>query len=121
MAAVTPGTPGGIMTMLAEYGRLSLKDVLEPAIEMADGYAMDDETSRVIERPVNKNWIKQWKYSRELFLTHAGGKTEGPAPGEIFKQPDLAATLRKLIEAEQNALKAGKNRKAAIMAAYDRF
>src|SRR6476661_7068662 len=48
LAAVTPGTPGGIMVMLAEYGKLSLKDVLAPAIEMADGYAMDAETARVI-------------------------------------------------------------------------
>ncbi len=37
LAAVTPGTPGGLLVMLAEYGRLSLKDVLEPAIQMADG------------------------------------------------------------------------------------
>jgi gamma-glutamyltranspeptidase/glutathione hydrolase len=121
LAAVTPGTPGGIMVMLAEYGKLSLKEVLEPAIEMADGYPMDDETSRVIERAANKNWIKQWKYSKALFLPHLGEQREGPAPGEIFKQPDLAATLRKLVEAEQNALKSGKSRKDAIMAAYDRF
>src|SRR5436853_1213793 len=92
LAAVTPGTPGGIMTMLAEYGKLSLKDVLAPAIEMADGYAMDDETSRVIERSTNKNWIKQWKYSKALFYPHLGEKHEGPLPGEIFRQPDLAAT-----------------------------
>src|SRR6266581_4392238 len=38
LAAVTPGTPGGLLTMLAEYGKLSLKDILAPAIEMADGY-----------------------------------------------------------------------------------
>jgi gamma-glutamyltranspeptidase / glutathione hydrolase len=119
LAAVTPGTPGGILVMLAEFGKLSLKDVLAPAIEMADGYAMDDETSRTIER--QKSWLKQWKYSREVMLPHPGEKREGPAPGEIFRQPDLAATLRKLVEAEQNALKAGKSRKAAIMAAYDRF
>src|SRR4051812_44462010 len=37
LAAVTPGTMGGLMTMLAEYGRLSLAEVLAPAIEMADG------------------------------------------------------------------------------------
>lgn len=119
LAAVTPGTPGGIMVMLAEYGKLSLKDVLEPAIEMADGYPMDIETSNVIER--RKEWLKKWKYSREVMLPHPGEKREGPAAGEIFKQPDLAATLRKLVEAEQNALKSGKNRKQAIMAAYDRF
>src|SRR5213075_1494455 len=49
------------------------------------------------------------------------GKREAPEPGEIFHQPDLAATLRKLVEAEQDALKKGKSRKDAIYAAYDRF
>src|SRR5262249_17832829 len=57
----------------------------------------------------------------QLFLTHAGQKREAPEPGEIFRQPDLAATLRKLVEAEQQALKSGKNRKEAIYAAYERF
>lgn len=119
LAAVTPGTPGGILTMLAEYGKLSLRDILEPSIEMADGYVMDAETAGVIER--QKTWLKQWKYSREVMLPHPGEKREGPAAGEIFRQPDLAATLRKLVESEQTALKQGKNRKAAIMAAYERF
>ena len=41
LAAVTPGTPGGLMTMLAEYGTMSLSQVLAPAIEMADGYPME--------------------------------------------------------------------------------
>src|SRR5215813_3989954 len=41
LAAVTPGTPGGILVMLAEYGRLSLADVLAPSIEMADGYPIE--------------------------------------------------------------------------------
>src|ERR1043166_3011977 len=45
LAAVTPGTPGGLMTMLAEYGRLSLKDVLAPAIEMADGYPIEAQAA----------------------------------------------------------------------------
>ena len=119
LAAVTPGTPGGIFVMLAEFGKLSLKDVLEPSIEMADGYSMDAGTANAIER--QKSWINRWKYSREVMLPHAGQKREGPSEGEIFKQPDLAATLRKLVEAEQTALKTGKNRKQAIMAAYERF
>jgi gamma-glutamyltranspeptidase/glutathione hydrolase len=118
LAAVTPGTPGGILVMLAEYGKLNLKDILEPAIEMADGYAMDGEANS-IER--QRSWLKQWKYSREVMLPHPGEEREGPVQGEVFRQPDLAATLRKLVEAEQNALKAGKSRNQAIMAAYDRF
>src|SRR6187455_1242311 len=41
LAAVTPGTPGGLMTILAEYGTMSLAEVLAPAIEMADGFAIE--------------------------------------------------------------------------------
>jgi gamma-glutamyltranspeptidase/glutathione hydrolase len=119
LAAITPGTPGGILTMLAEYGKLSLKDVLAPAIEMADGYAIEAELVNTIER--NKSWIKRWRYSREVMLPHAGQQHEAPVAGEVFRQPDLAATLRKMVEAEQTALAAGKSRKEAIYAAYDRF
>ena len=119
LAAVTPGTPGGLMTILAEYGTMSLATVLEPAIQLADGYPIEAQTAGSIER--QKDEIKKWKYSRELFLTHPGEAREAPAAGEIFVQKDLAATLRKLVEAERQALAAGKSRKEAIYAAYDRF
>ena len=119
LAAVTPGTPGGLMTMLAEYGTMSLEDVLAPAMEMAAGYPMEDQTSRRIES--NKERIKQWKYSKDLFLTHQGEDYEAVKAGEILKQPDLLNTLSKLVEAEQKALKKGKSRKEAIYAAYERF
>jgi gamma-glutamyltranspeptidase/glutathione hydrolase len=59
LAAVTPGTPGGLMTMLAEYGTLHLADVLAPAIQMADGYPIEAETADNIEE--EKARIKQWK------------------------------------------------------------
>jgi len=119
LAAVTPGTPGGIFVMLAEFGTMSLKDVLEPAIQMADGYPMEASLAGAIER--QKEQIKGWPYSKAVFLPHPGEKREAPEAGEVFKQPELAATLRTLVETEQQALKAGKSRKDAIMAAYDRF
>ncbi len=119
LAAVTPGTPGGLMTMLAEYGTLSLAQVLEPAIEMADGFPIDAPLVNTIEH--YKEQIKQWPDSRRVMLPHVGAAHEAPEPGEIFRQPDLAATLRKLVEAERQALRSGKDRKAAIYAAYDRF
>ena len=119
LAAVTPGTPGGLMTMLAEYGTLSLGQVLAPAIEMADGYPMEAELVNTIEHYKEK--IRQWPDSRRVLLVHPGKAHEAPEPGEIFRQPDLAATLRKLVEAERRALAAGKDRKAAIYAAYERF
>ncbi|MBN2400414.1 MAG: gamma-glutamyltransferase [Candidatus Aminicenantes bacterium] len=119
LAAVTPGTPGGLLLMLAEFGKLSLKDVLAPAMEMAAGYAMEKETADSIER--NKEQIKNWPYSKKILLPHPGESREAPYPGEIFRQPDLLLTLKKLVAAEQQALKKGKNRKQAIYAAYDRF
>jgi len=119
LAAVTPGTPGGILVMLAEYGKLSLKDVLAPSIQLADGYPIEAQLANTIER--EKKRLKEWRYSREVLLPHLGEKHEAPEAGEIFRQPDLAATLRKLVDAEQQALAAGKNRKDAIYAAYDRF
>lgn len=119
LAAVTPGTPGGLMTMLAEFGTMSLAQVLAPAVQMADGYAIDAQTANSIES--NKARLKQWKYSRAVMLPHLGEAREAPAPGEIFAQPELATTLRKLIEAEATAKKAGKSRKEAIYAAYNRF
>ena len=119
LAATTPGTPGGLMTMLAEYGTMSLKDVLTPAMQLADGYPIEAQTANSIER--GKNEIKKWPYSKKIFLTHPGEKREAPDAGEIFVQKDLLATLQKMVEAEQSALKKGKTRKEAIYAAYDRF
>ncbi|MFL5553691.1 MAG: gamma-glutamyltransferase family protein, partial [Gemmatimonadaceae bacterium] len=119
LAAVTPGTVGGLLTMLAEYGKLSLAEVLAPAIQMADGYPIEAQLTNTIER--NKNWIKRWKYSPAIMLTHQGSGREAPEPGEIFVQRDLAATWRKLVEAERGARRSGKTRKQAIYAAYDRF
>jgi gamma-glutamyltranspeptidase / glutathione hydrolase len=119
LAAVTPGTPGGLFTMLAEYGTLSLADVLAPAIALADGYPIEAETANVIER--HKAKIKQWPYAKAVLLPHLGKEREAPVAGEVFRQPELAATLRKLVEAEAAALRAGKGRKPAIYAAYDRF
>ncbi len=120
LAAVTPGTPGGLLTMLAEYGTMSLKEVLAPAIQLADGYPIEAQTANSIEQ--NKARLKQWRYARDVMLPHQGDSLrEGPEPGELFVQKDLAATLRKLVDAEQQALKAGKTRKQAIYAAYDRF
>ena len=119
LAAVTPGTPGGLMTMLAEYGTMSLAEVLAPAIEMADGYPMEAELSNTIEKYKGK--IAQWPYSKKTLLIHPGEAREGPQAGEVFHQPELATTLRKLVEAEKNAKAHGKDRKAAIYAAYDRF
>jgi gamma-glutamyltranspeptidase/glutathione hydrolase len=141
LAATTPGTPGALMTMLAEYGTLSLAEVLAPALAMADGYPIEASQADNMQR--RADILSQWDSSRRVFLPHwtdchpesppqapspkpqaragAGECRSAPHPGEIFRQPDLAATLRKLTTTEAEALAAGKTRKEAILAAYDRF
>ncbi len=119
LAAVTPGTPGGLCYMLAEYGTMSLKDVLTPSMQLAEGYPIEAQTANSIER--NKKMISEWPYSKRIFLTHPGKEREAPEAGEIFRQPELLQTLQKMVDAEQEALKKGKTRKEAIYAAYERF
>jgi gamma-glutamyltranspeptidase / glutathione hydrolase len=120
LSAVTPGTPGGLMVMLAEFGTLSLADVLEPSVEMARGYPMEAGAASSIRS--NRARIREWKYSREVYFTHPEDEDNpGPREGEIFRQPDLLDTLQKLVEVEAQALAEGKSRREAIYAAYDRF
>ena len=105
LAAVTPGTPGGLMVMLAEYGSMSLAQVLAPAMELAEGYPMEAQTADAIERM--KEEIRKWPSSKKLFLVHEGEEREAPRAGEVFRQPDLRRTLQKLVDAEAEALAAG--------------
>jgi len=117
LSAVTPGTPGGLILMLSEWGKLSLKDVLAPAIEMAEeGYPIEPELVRVIGG--QRARIGEWPFSKAVFLPLDGGP---PEAGSLFRQTDLAATLKRLVEAERAALAAKKDRKAAILAAGDLF
>ncbi|HEY5647193.1 MAG TPA: gamma-glutamyltransferase [Pseudomonadales bacterium] len=116
LAAVTPGTPGGLLTMLAEYGQLSLAEVLGPAISMArEGYPLEWQAAHSIVR--DEKHLRQWPSSEAVFFPNG----EKPQIGQVFVQADLAATLTKLVEAERDALAAGASRKEAIYAAYERF
>lgn len=123
LAAVTPGTPGGLMVMLAEFGKLSLAQVLAPAMQMAEGYPVEKSQADNMER--RKELLGAWPNSKKVFLPHMNAddpqQRAAPYPGEILRQPDLLATLKKLVQAEASALDAGKTRKEAIYAAYDRF
>jgi gamma-glutamyltranspeptidase/glutathione hydrolase len=102
---------------------MSLEEVLAPAMEMAAGYPMEENRARSIE--AERHIIERWPDSRRVLLPHLDDNDPdawaAPHPGEIFRQPDLLATLGKLVDAERAALAAGKSREEAIMAAYERF
>lgn len=123
LAAVTPGTPGALMVMVAEFGRLSLAEILAPAIEMAEGYPIEAAQADNIEN--RREVLERWQSSIDVFLPHHDpdnpDQRAAPRAGEVFVQKDLAATLKKLVATERQALESGKSRKQAIQAAYNRF
>ncbi len=121
LAAVTPGTPGALMTMLAEYGTMTLEEVLAPAIQMAEGYPIEEGAVERIRAYADT--IRQWEHSAEVFLPNVDstGRRQPPEVGQVFRQPDLKRTLEKLVEAERRAREGGADRAEAIYAAYERF
>ena len=121
LAAVTPGTPGGLMTMLAEFGTMSLEQVLGPALQMAAGYPMEQTQARTSRRTRSHSCGGRHRgaCSCRTTIRHPQ-QWSAPYPGEIFKQPELLATLQKLVEAERRRARR-RRRKEAILAAYERF
>src|SRR5713101_2836972 len=115
MPALVPSMVDAGLVALKEYGAKSFSEVIAPAIELADGMPIDEVRAASIER--GRRFFELWPSSKRVFLP--GGKA--PLPGMIFRQPDLARTLRLMAEAEQKALGAGKNRAAAIDAVRDYF
>ncbi|PYT26141.1 MAG: gamma-glutamyltranspeptidase [Acidobacteria bacterium] len=115
LPALVPGMVDAELVALREYGTKSFSEVIEPAIELADGMAIDETRSGSIER--SARYLELWPSSMRLFLP--GGHV--PAPGEIFRQPDLARTLRSMVQAEKKALQSGLSRTASIDAVRDYF
>ena len=115
-AGIVPGNFGGYITALQRFGTMTLADVFASAIDYADhGYPIDPSLAQAIARA--KARLAEFPTTAKVFLP--GGRA--PEPGELFKNPDLAATLKKALEAEQIAHKQGKSRADAIQGAFDRF
>jgi len=115
LPALVPGTPEAALVALRDFGTKSFSEAVEPAIELADGFPLDEMRSNAIARSVE--YLVKWPASRRVFLPD--GRV--PRPGEIFRQPDLARTLRSMVDAEKKALAAGAGRAQAIDAVRDFF
>ncbi len=115
LPALVPGMVDAGLVALREYGTRSFSDEIAPAIELADGSAIDEMRSNTIAN--SAPFFDLWPTSREHFLPN--GRV--PRTGEIFHQPDLARTLRAMAAAEKQALAKGKSRTAAIDAVRDYF
>src|SRR5579864_1027055 len=90
-SVAVPGTVAGLELALKTYGKLKLADVLAPAIHLAeDGFPVSEKLARQLEG--ERAELQQFTVSRRIFLND--GKMFHP--GETLKQPELAATLKRI-------------------------
>jgi gamma-glutamyltranspeptidase/glutathione hydrolase len=115
LGATVPAVMDAMALALEHYGKKSLAETMAPAIELADGFPMYDFLRGFLLREQQRSSVYEW--SAKTYYP------EGRVPevGEVFRQPNLAKTLRTIVAAEQTALKGGKDRKAAIRAGRDAF
>ncbi|MFY0535206.1 gamma-glutamyltransferase [Nannocystis pusilla] len=115
-AGIVPGNLGGYLVALERFGTMRLAEVLAPAIEYAEaGYPIDPRLAQAIAQ--ERTSLAKYPTTAKIFLP-AG---QPLAADELLRNPDYAATLRKLVEAEAQAQARGATRSEAIMAAFDRF
>ena len=115
-AGVVPGLFGGWIALLDRFGTMSLSEVLEAAIDYAEnGHPIEESVVRSIAGARER--FEEFPTSADFFLP--GGDV--PVPGEMFRMTDLANTFKKVVEAEEEALRSDKSRSEALQAAFDRF
>jgi gamma-glutamyltranspeptidase/glutathione hydrolase len=115
MPALVPGMVESGLIALRDFGTKSFAEVAEPAIELADGMAIDEMRAGSIAR--SRRFFDLWPDSKKTFMPNG----QVPMPGEVFRQPNLARTLRSMVAAEKKALATGGNRTAGIDAVRDFF
>src|SRR2546428_4651312 len=93
LAATVPAVLDACVAALDQFGTKSLAEVMQPAIELADGFPIDELRVQYIttRAPI----LSQWPEAKQIFLPHG----EVPQVGDIFVQADLASTLRELVNA----------------------
>ena len=115
MPALVPGMVDAGLVALREFGTKSFHEIIAPAIELTDGYAIDQMRAQSIAG--SRPFFDAWPTSKAHFMPDG----HMPTVGEIFRQPDTARTLRAMAEVEKKALAGGANRQAAIDAVRDYF
>src|SRR5262249_15915314 len=113
LPATVPGVVDAVVTALERFGTKPLREVMQPAIELADGFPIDKLRVRHIE--MTRKIFERWPTSAKLFLP--GDRV--PRLGEAFSQPDLARTLRAIADAERRG--AVRGRHTGLMAARKYF
>src|SRR5438067_1663146 len=113
LSGTVPGCIDAWYILLDHWGTMNFAQVLSEAIDLAEnGFPVGDSLARAL---ATSQKLHKYPTSMKVYLPNG----RGPQAGEIFRNPDLARTLRRLVEAEtQNK---NKGRHAALKAARDRF
>jgi len=113
LGALVPPLPDTWITILRRFGTMTLEQVLTPALELAEnGFPMSSSLRGAIAGAAGR-FRREWPSSANVFMPDG----EPPEVGSVWRQPELAATFRKLIEAERS----GGSRDAGLVAARERF
>ena len=119
LAATVPAVLDACVTALDQFGTKSLGEVMQPAIELADGFPIDELRVQYIR--TRSPIFSQWPAAKRLFLPNG----EVPKVGDIFVQADLARTLREIVAAEKRGARTAANarnkRHAGLVAARNYF
>ncbi|MFH8791595.1 gamma-glutamyltransferase family protein [Streptomyces sp. NPDC017941] len=111
LAAAVPGAFDAWMLLLRDHGTKTLAEVLKYAVGYAeDGHPPVERVTGTVET-VRELFETEWTTSAEVYLP--GGRP--PTPGELFGNPRLAATWRRLVAEAEAA--GGAGRAAQIEAA----
>src|SRR5437867_4085111 len=113
LSGTVPGAVDAWYLLLDRWGTMTFAQVLQPAIDVAEnGFPIGERMASAI---ATSRKLKKYPTSVKLYFPNG----EAPKAGDIFKNPDLARTLRKLVDAEKQ--NASKGRHEALKAARDRF
>ena len=116
LPATVPAVLDACVTALDQFGTMSLAEVMQPAIELADGFPIDELRVQYIK--TRGSVFSQWPDAKRIFLPNG----QVPKVGDIFVQADLGRTLRAIVAAEKRAPRKGKtSRHSGLMAARDYF
>lgn len=103
-ASGVPGSVAGMARALELYGTMTLEQVMAPAIKQAEeGFKMTYDLARVLQNMEDR--MRKWPESAKIFYKPNGGFYEA---GEIFKQTDLAWSLKKIAKEGPSAFYRGE-------------
>ena len=115
LPALVPGMVDAALLALQRFGTLPFGEVAEPAASLAQQHPIDNMRSRSIAEA--SSFLRLFPTSLAVYAPDG----RRPRPGDLFRQDDLAATIRSMVRAERAALAAGKSREDAIEAVRDYF